>query len=616
MEPFEMIISIRQKLMFVFSGLFIIVAMIGVLTMSQINQLGQAIDVILRENYRSVIACQNMKESLERIDSGVLFSFAGNSDEGRRYIDEYTTKFLAALDAELKNITLAGEGVKADRIKTLFDAYTNAIPGVIDLSKSLDERQTAYFSILLPTFNRIKGLAQEILELNQANMSQANDAARKMAASGHRQMTAVIVLCAVVFLFLGYLARLWILRPINRLIESANEIRRGNLDIVLEARSHDEIGRLSESFNEMASALRLARKNDRISLARTRRAAEVVFKTLPTAVAVIDLDGKVEFSTNTADRYFGLKSGRNINELSHDWLSPLIRKAIDANQIAEPDDQTGYIQIFFDNREYFFHPIAVPIPFDPDFSEPTGAAVILKDVTHVYEQMELKQGVVSTLSHQLKTPLTSLQMSIHLLLEEKVGNLNEKQTDLLMAARDDTDRLVGIITDLLDIHRIKSGRTSLSLKPVLPKRLAVESIDPFLIEAKDKGITITNDVPEGLPEVAADSVRICHVFENLISNALRFTSPGGFIRIWAQADSNSVWFWIQDSGSGIAPDDISRGFEPFFRVAGQDEKSGVGLGLAIVKEIVRAHGGEVVAESETGKGSVFKFSLPLWRDSI
>jgi signal transduction histidine kinase len=594
-----------------FGGLLAIVGVIGMLTMEQIDDLGRAIDVILRENYRSVVASQDMKEALERTDSGVLFSFAGSETEGNRYIEENTTKFLAALDVELGNITLPGEREKAERIRARFGEYTKAIPQVTDLSRPLEARQAAYFSRLLPLFQEIKGLAQEILEMNQANMSEANNAARRQAASAYRRMLIAIAASALIAILFSYLAHRWVLEPINKLIESTNEIRRGNLDLVLEAGSRDEIGRLSESFNEMTAALRQVRKNHRINLMRTRRATEEVFKALPTAIAVLDLDGRVEVSTETADRHFGLKRGVLVRDLGYEWLPRLVQRALDEDRIVELSAKGGYIQQFVENREYFFQPSAVPIPVGRERREPAGVALILKDVTRVHEQQELKRGVVSTVSHQLRTPLTSLRMSVHLLLEERVGTLNEKQTELLMAARDDSERLVGILDDLLDLDRIESDKTSLAREAISPRALARDAIEPFLVEAKNKGITMVNAVPDDLPDVTVDSARIHHVFANLLTNALRFTSPGGTVTVQALKALDSVRFSVQDTGQGIAAEHLGRLFEQFYRVPGQDEKSGVGLGLHIVKEIVEAHGGEVGVESEIGKGSTFHFTLPV-----
>ncbi|RPH53033.1 MAG: HAMP domain-containing protein [Desulfobacteraceae bacterium] len=604
-------IGIRQKLMLAFGGLLAVVAAIGMLTMAQIDDLGQAIDVILKENYRSVVACQEMKESLERIDSGILFTLAGNGVEGNRLIEEYTSKFRAALDVGLGNITLPGERERAEQIRTLFDNYTKAMPFVTQITRSSEARQADYFSRLQPLFREIKDVAQKILLMNQANMNEANNAARRLADAAHRRVLMAIMVSAFLALLFSYLAHRWILHPINRLIESTNEIRRGNLDLVLKAGSRDEIGRLSESFNEMTASLRRFRKEDRINLMRTRRATEEVFKALPAAVAVLDLDGKVEVSTETADRHFGLKPGVLVGDLGHEWLPPLIRKALDEDRIIERDPKSGYVQQFVDNREYFFQAMVVPIPVGPERRDPTGVALILKDVTQVHEQQELKRGVVSTVSHQLKTPLTSLRMSIHLLLEERVGTLNEKQTELLVAARDDSERLVGILDDLLDLNRIESGKSHVSPEPVSPQALVRDAVEPFLVEARDKGVTMANAVPDDLPEVMADAEKIRQVFANLISNALRFTSPGGSVTVRAFVEANKLAFLVEDTGKGIPSESIDHIFEQFYRVPGQDEKSGVGLGLAIVKEIVSAHGGNVGVESEIGRGSIFHFTLPL-----
>jgi NtrC-family two-component system sensor histidine kinase KinB len=606
----NVMIGIRHKLTLAFVGLFSIVAAIGVLTIANINDLGDAIDVILRENYRSVVACQEMEESLERIDSAALFSFAGKADEGRKIVDENIQRFEQNLAVELGNITLPGEGEKAQRIQNVFALYRKTIPKVTDTSLPLDARRATYFGKTLPLFLEAKGLAQQILEMNQANMSDANDAARRRAASAHRQMIIAIMLCGAVAVPSSVMAHRWILKPIHRLIETADEIRRGNLDVVVGADSRDEIGQLSGAFNSMTEALRRARRNEQMDLARTRRATEEVFKSLPAAVAVLDLNGRVEIATETAAKHFGLKPGANVKDLKFSWLTELVRRSIDKDDAVEVREANGYVQQFIENREYFFQPTAVPIRTEQRRGDRTGTAIILKDVTKVNEQQELKKNVVSTVSHQLKTPLTSLRMSIHLLLEEKVGPLNPKQTDLLVAARDESERLSHILDDLLDLNRIESDGSLLSIQTVQPNSLVRDALAPFLVESKDRGIAIVTSVPDDLPDVLADPVRIGDVFANLLSNAIRFTKPGGSIAIGAEASGDTVRFAVTDTGPGIPKENVDQVFEPFYRVPGQGGEKGVGLGLAIVKQIVTAHKGEVGVRSSIGEGSSFWFTLP------
>jgi signal transduction histidine kinase len=604
-------IGIRHKIIIGFCGLAAIVAVIGGLTIAHIDDLGQAIDVILRENYRSVIACQDMKEALERIDSGVLFTLAGRADDGRGLIEEYSGKFRSALDVELGNITLPGEGQRAERIKELFARYSESVGAVTDASLPLEARQTVYFNTLLPLFRETKDLAQEILEMNQANMTDANNLARQRAATAHRHVLLAIILCAAVAVPFSFLAHRWILKPVYRLIDSANEIRRGNLDVVVAIDSRDEIGQLSEAFNAMTESLRQAKRSDQMDLLRTRRATEEVFKALPTAVAVLDRDGRVEVSTESARKHFGLKAGVDAKSLGYQWLNRLVDKSIATDNTAELDVSEGFVQRFVENSEYFFQPAAVPIRAEVNGGVSTGTAIILSDVTRVHEQQELKRNVVSTVSHQLKTPLTSLRMSIHLLLDEKVGTLNNKQTDLLIAAREDSNRLSHILEDLLDLNRIESDKSLLNLRAVSPGALVRDAIEPFLVEGRDKGVSIIDAVSGDMPDVTVDSERINHVFANLVSNALRFTKPGGVITIGAQSAPGAVRFTVTDTGPGIPPEHADRVFEQFYRVPGQEGPAGVGLGLAIVKQIVVAHGGDVGVRGEYGKGSSFWFTLPV-----
>jgi signal transduction histidine kinase len=602
--------SIRQKLMFGFGGLLVIVAGIGVMTIVQIRHLGESIDVILRENYRSVVACQEMKESLERIDSGIVFTFLGADADGRRQIEAGMTQFSKALTVEMSNITLAGEGEKSHRLGEIYREYSAVVPRTTDPSRPFDERQRDYFEVLLPLFEQIKGLSQEILEMNQANMSEANDRARSQAASAQRRMTIAILSCAAVAILFSFLAQRWILDPIHRLIGSANEIRRGNLDLVLGTDSKDEIGQLSEAFNSMAEGLRTIRRSDRLDLIRTRRATGEVFKALPSAIAVLDLDGRVELATGEAERLFGLRPGVKVEDLGYDWLTPLIRRVQTEGRVVDVTAKESCIQIFGDNREYFFAPTVVPIQGESGRDEISGTAVIFKDMSQVREQQELKRSAVTTVSHQLRNPLTSIRMSIHLLLEETLGPLNPKQSELLVAAREESERLTSIVEELLDLNRMESGRTLLDIDRISPHQLAQDSLEPFHVEARDKGVSLANAVPNDLPEVLGDAKRLQHVLSNLLSNALRFTGPGGAVSVGAEAEPGMVRLAVTDTGTGIAAGDVNRVFEPFYRIPGQGKPTGVGLGLAIVREIIKTHGGSVGVDSAPGRGSTFWFTLP------
>jgi two-component system, NtrC family, sensor histidine kinase KinB len=196
-----------------------------------------------------------------------------------------------------------------------------------------------------------------------------------------------------------------------------------------------------------------------------------------------------------------------------------------------------------------------------------------------------------------------------LLLEEKVGALTEKQVELLVAAREDSDRLHNILNNLLDISRIESGRVQMDFRAFSPHSMVLEAMEPFRIAAQDQGVTLNVELPGDVPEVWADTTRISHVFGNLLSNALKYTPPGGTITLSAKVDEKWVEFSVSDTGRGIPSQYLPKLFGQFFRVPDQGAETGAGLGLAIAKEIVEAHGGTVGVESREGEGSTFTFTL-------
>jgi len=202
-------------------------------------------------------------------------------------------------------------------------------------------------------------------------------------------------------------------------------------------------------------------------------------------------------------------------------------------------------------------------------------------------------------------------MAIHLILGEAVGPLNSRQVELMLAARQDSDRLLTIIDDLLDLTRIEQGRLKLELRPSSSAGLATSAVERNSARAEDAGMTLVSSVDPALPQMRVDEERVRHVFDNLIGNALEHTPPGGSVEVNASSLEGKVRFRVGDTGEVIAPEHLTHVFEKFYRVPGGRTKSGAGLGLAIVRDIVEAHGGSMNVESEPGRGSIFSFTLPI-----
>ena len=599
--------SLRQKLAFGFGGLLVIIAAIGIHNITRITALGQSIDVILRENYRSVVACQEMKDALERMDSGAVFVLLGAERKGNDQIAKNEARFEKALQVELGNITLPGEGEKAERLKQLFGQFRSGIKVMDNPAFGREARRKAYFDELLPLFQRMKDTADDILRMNQENMVATDARARRQAKSVRGQMYMMLLAATIVAAGFLFLTGKWILRPITRLTNSAKEIRKGNLDLVVPGGSRDEIGQLSEAFNEMTASLREFRRTGQARLLRIQRSTQQAFDSLPEAIAVLNPEGEVEVATGAAGDAFGLRLKVRVQDLPYPWMAGLFEEALRKGRTVEREGTKAVVQQFVRNEERFFRPKAVPI-LGPG-GAPAGVVLILQDVTQQRQMDEKKSGAVSAVSHQLKTPLTSIRMAIHLLLEEKVGELSPKQADLLGAAGEDAERLERIVDELLDIGRIEAGKGRMDLRPVRPIDLVSREMEAYHPAARDGGVSLVVDLPATLPAVLVDPARVAHVFANLLSNALKYTLPGGKVTLSGKVEGDFVRVRVSDTGVGIPEKFLPRIFEQFFRVPDQGPGTGVGLGLAIVKDIVEAHGGSVGVESREGTGSTFHFTL-------
>jgi signal transduction histidine kinase len=290
-------------------------------------------------------------------------------------------------------------------------------------------------------------------------------------------------------------------------------------------------------------------------------------------------------------------------------LQAPFREALQSQRPYLPEGFDHAILLHADGKDHSFLPHILPIR-DP-YGVTLGAAVLLQDVTRFRLLDQIKSDLVATASHELKTPLTSIRLAHHLLLEEAVGPLTPKQTELLVDARDNAERLLAVVNDLLDLTRLERGREYLDMKPTTPVdvlRPAAEAIRP---RAEDKGISVIIVTPDDLPVVAVDGQRFGHALGNLLDNALTYTERGGQITLSAAQVGDQMEFSVADTGIGIPPEHLPHIFDRFSRIPHQSRGAGTGLGLAIVREIVTAHGGSVTCESQPGQGTTFRIRLPI-----
>jgi signal transduction histidine kinase len=603
--------TLQTKLLIGLLPTLAILVGLGLWAIIMFYQLGGNIDVILRENYRSILAAERMKEAVERMDSGLMFAVGGRDQRGREQFLANRPRFEEHLTIEQGNITVPGEQELTESLSGLFRGYLTSADRFFAIpADRIGQRSDLYFRELLPTFEAIKTRADEILVLNQANMTAMDRRARTNAATSIRLMIAALI--AAIVLTVGVSLRLSrsILKSIRAVTIGARALARGELDQIVPAASRDELGELANAFNEMARTLRDYRQAGSARLLRAQKTAQATIDSFPDPVVVVDPLGSVEQANPAARRLLGVVPAA---EPPVPWypaapLKSLVNEVLSGQGDYLPVSLEQAIPLSDSGQERFFLPRVLAIRAEQE--ELIGAAVALVDVTKFHLLDRLKSDMVSTVSHELKTPLTSVQMAIHLLLEEVVGPLTPKQVELLLAARQDADRILTMINDLLDLTRIEQGRVKLDLQPVLVTSLFDEAVSRLRSLAQNAGISLTTKIESDMLAVMVDRDRIEHVFDNLIVNAIQHTARGGTIRVSATAAGQFVRFAVRDNGEGIPAEQVARIFEKFYRIPTTRHSGGAGLGLAIVHEIITAHGGQITVSSEPGQGTTFTFSLP------
>jgi two-component system, NtrC family, sensor histidine kinase KinB len=591
----------------IFLGLLPIIVLfvgVGLYAVWLFTRLGGSIDTILRENYQSVLAGQQMKESAERMDSGLSFALAGEEKRGHDLFDLNAPIFHDSLVKELNNITLPGEGELAAKIKESEHRY-QSLAKRFWAATDIAPRREMYFTELLPLFTEIKNNAQTVIDINQQNMVQADRHARSLSKDSTRAMFLLLLIGIGLAMFFGYGLQRAILKPIQTLTAVSKELGEGKLDQIVPVQSKDELGELADAFNKLAAKLRAYRQVTTDQILQARQMTEITFSAFPDPILALSLDGKINFANPAAEK---LLQKLNVEQ----GLPPAIQQEVENVLKGAPDCvPTSFekaVPVRLDDHEAFLLPKTIGMRNES--GNLFGAAVVLQDVTRFRLMDEVKTNLVSTVSHELKTPLTSIRMGLHLLLEEKIGSLNAKQLELLLAAREDAERLLRMINDLLDLARLESGQTRQRLEVISPRILIDDALPNLrsLVEAHDARLLA--DVAPDLPEVAVNPRQIGHVFSNFISNAARFSKPGADVVLSVKSIGKIVRFSVLDHGPGIPKEYQSRIFERFFRIPGSEESKGVGLGLAIAKEIVLSHGGKVGFRSTPGEGSEFYFDLP------
>ena len=568
--------KIKAKLRLGVGTLFVLIILLGAVGARYINALKNDTDLILVANYNTLEYSLNMLAELEKPDTPALQRFDEN------------------LKKQERNITEKGENISTAELRKHFSVFrTNPNDSLIKI--------------------HIRKEIFAIMKMNMEAIQHKSELAKSTAGTATLWIAITGTLCFLIAFVLLINLPSSIANPIRELTGSIKQIAARNYSQRVHFQDHNEFGDLARSFNSMAEKLEEYNNSNLARLMMEKKRIETLVNNMNDPVIGLNEQERVIFVNREASKIIGLSEvemlGKSGEELSR--INDLFRSLIkDTAKESTPNKQKTF-KIFSQGKEGYFEKELLNISIVPTGEkeeQPVGKVIILRDVTTYKEMDAAKTNFIATISHEFKTPISSIKMSLQLLDNKSIGTLNEEQSHLVESIKDDTNRLLRITGELLNMTQVESGNIQLAIVHSDAREILEYAIQANKTPATQKQINFQVKCETPLPSVLADREKTAWVLTNLISNAIRYSYENSTIYLEIKRDDTRIKFIVRDTGQGIAPEFIGKVFERYFRVPGTN-KEGTGLGLSISKEFIEAQGGEIAVESEYGAGSTFTVTL-------
>lgn len=609
----------------IFSGFLLVLLLTLVLagvTIYYLSNLGNASNKILEDNYRSVKASEGMVVSLAKIDQ-ILSKIC----LGSNYNDSTLTTILENEKSILQsNLIICQENASNEEEIALVEQIENDYIKYKDNISTFRETSDPvglYFTVLQRQNEVIRENIVQLAAINHKDLSAKDEFAQSLYFRSKIYVFLIMVLVLLIVGWAVYQVPHEIVKPITKITEKIKRISQGEYQQQIVVDSRSELGELAKAFNIMAIRLQEFEKLNIEEVQAQKSRMESIIKSLNDGLIILDEKGEIILVNSTGKSLIGLNEkqlmGRKLmhlvknNEVLREIAASLENQ--EKGQDWTSGERHSFLKLVNQEGKISFYAKDIVKVYSNDESDRKfiGHIITLKDITSFKESDEAKSNFIAVVSHELKTPLSALNMSLMLLRDTRFGSLNEEQDKITASMKREVQRLVNMVTELLDLSKVESGKISLEEQAVSPKILMEYALAPVEAKFNDKGIEIVKAYEHDLPDVFVDPEKVSWVLINLMTNAIRYSQEGGKVILSTKRVNQEVEFGVEDFGPGIAKEDLKRVFNKFVQLPtnGKKNKHGLGLGLAISKEVVEAHGGEIAVTSEIGKGSRFFFRVPL-----
>jgi signal transduction histidine kinase len=531
-------------------------------------------------------------------------------------IIEYTKAkddFYQSFNEARKKHVVAEDSLIMENIRSTYEGFLIVVDSlnVLVSSHRFDKAKTFHYNTISPFLERLSDNCFWLVEENQKQMLLLNSQTKRIAnESIFAIISGSLLAIGLSILTMAQFTKR-IIEPAERLTETVHQIGRGRLDLKTDVQTTDEIGELSREFNKMTERLRMYEAMNIQKILLEKQKSETIVGNISDAIIVCDAQVVVQLINPSAEALLQIKNidavGKTIEEITSDErLIAIFRTPEKFSTATQP-----YFQFVKHDRPVFFRPQISIIPSRHGGRE--GIVLVLQDVTQFRELDKAKSDFMATISHEFRTPLTSINIGVDILRQQLLGPLTNPQQELLESFKQDCTRLTKLVRELLQLSKLESGKLVHKEEQVDLQKLIESTVKPMQVQFLDKGIELIYSIDGNLPPLFGDEQHLSWVISNLVNNALRHTPAGGRVEVMARAEEKSILFAVIDNGDGIPSEYLDKIFDKFVQVKGtlNATPGSVGLGLSIAKDIVEMYGGKIWVESEVKKGSTFSVRLPL-----
>ncbi|MGD1006385.1 MAG: ATP-binding protein [Ignavibacteriaceae bacterium] len=586
------------------------------------NRLNESFRVLIVQNYSSIVATDNMVRALDNQINGVFSIFSGeNSDKGYKQFETAKQDFYFWYEKARQAASTPDEISILDSLNDQYSIFITEINYLIasplNYQNKFEHEDEYTKSINLS--NTIKNKLYQLFETNHNFIQRAEENIQSITRIAAFTMLFLAIFGTVLTLVFSTRFSEFIVKPVKDLTRSVKHISAGNFDQKIQTGDSDEIGILADEFNSMVGRLKRYEKLNINKILYEKRKSEIIFESINDPVLMVDSDLHITLANKAFASEFGMLESENsfLKEIiREDKICENIRSFISRG--SQNNQETTYRFVDPDGNVRYFN-LKYSLIYLPEndiaesMSTGNSALIVFSDITKYEELDRLKSEFVAKISHELKTPLTSIGMAVGILGDGVAGKLSDKQFELITSMKSDYDRLNKLVKEILELSRIESGGINLDFKPVNINLLLKECIESFSLQCKGKNVRIEYFGNGDLPIISADYDYLNRAISNFIGNSIKFTDKGGEISINAIAEEFNLVISISDTGRGINPEFIDKIFDKFVQVSGSKPGS-VGLGLTIAKEIIELHQGSINVWSKPGKGSKFEIKIPVLRN--